>query len=1469
MTNSQKMSILPPPRILTCGKGILFVLLAFAAVLFTSVVAFADNQTYTLTARYKPNQASFGGKTYTQLDSTDKLIVTNDNAQLYFNGVASADLYCDIDISGNYGTEKTGKFRMQMAANAPVNLYGTVNLTGNTYIGSHSTNDNQGDLYFNSLVTGNGGLIVAPGYLTEVYLNNQSSVNNYKGNTQIGSSGMYNNGNYAGTLILEADEQIPDVLTAGSASTGNLVLYSWSDSSSRLTSTLNLNGHTETVNGLVTTDSLSVVTGTSGSKLRVGANNDTSTYAGNLQGAMELEKIGTGTQTLSKAPAHTGSTTVTAGTLTLSAGGTLYNLSGAGEVAYGANALTLNNTSDSDFSGVISGTGAVTKSGSGTFSLSGAASMSSPSVTVNDGVFQSGVNLASTDVVVSGGTFGVGDTPNSANITTQSLTLNSGSLCFDFNDSAVSNDYDRLQTGAISSSSGSVNLSFNYGDELSWWNTIGSTGVCLVSGSSLSDISSVNLTVNGAATSSWELSAQGASIYLIATGSAPAASEFWYANNSSDAGQDSWTIDGTSKRGIKLMAGNNTTTFSKPVVMSGNGSIEVKEDFNLTLSGQVSGSGALEKTGAGTLTLSGNNSSYSGTTTVSEGTVKVTNSSNMGTGTATVASGATVEIATDSSASNAWTWTGGNIGGTGTLKVTGGGTFEMPISKMKISNGSIIADGTHLTLSEASGAYHISGLTININNGGVVEFARSANSYVGLYFDNTLHINFDQNGGGTLNTGDKVNNSVYINFISNSQITFTTNGGATNYITGTSGINTHNYNLIFDVAKGTSANGVDLDVSARIWNSKGIIKNGDGTLAITGNNTDDNGYSGGTTINAGTIRLAGDGTLGKGGVTNNSILEFAYDSNKTFGNVISGSGKVIKIGDKTLTITGNNTFTGGTTINAGTLSLSGAGVLGTGGITVTSNGTLAFADDLTATTISNTISGVGKIIKDGTNTVNINGTFTSFTGDMTINGGKVSLLVDGGKTFQVKNLSGSGDLELRLAATSATNTYISSITNDNFTGYISLVQQGNANGNKINTNSTSFDGFKFKVNNGTSIYISGAEFKADAFITGNGNSENRGALRIGNTVSGAITLTGNASIGIDGNDRTISGAITSGAASGETTLFINGKTDGTSVTANRSTGAFTGSISDGDSGSKLGVRIVVNTITFSGDLSYTGATIINADSNNLVTKMILSGANANLVNSRAVTVNGALDFTGYTGENAMQLNNLSGTNGVIVGTGKDLILSNSELSKFIGSITAKTITKTGDGTLQIYTGASGQVDAQSLVVSSGRMDFKGYLTGGITVDANAVFSPGNSVGEATFGGGYILNDGATLLMEIGGKNPELNDSLIAGGELQLDGGMVNLVLSDNSSLKGGDEFIAILSGSNSASLQNDFISKYVNSYFFTNLEYVQLDGSYGEQYNGKFAIRGILDANAVPEPSTWMLLALGAAGLMYWRKRKN
>ncbi|MBQ2620349.1 MAG: autotransporter-associated beta strand repeat-containing protein [Thermoguttaceae bacterium] len=238
------------------------------------------------------------------------------------------------------------------------------------------------------------------------------------------------------------------------------------------------------------------------------------------------------------------------------------------------------------------------------------------------------------------------------------------------------------------------------------------------------------------------------------------------------------------------------------------------------------------------------------------------------------------------------------------------------------------------------------------------------------------------------------------------------------------------------------------------------------------------------------------------------------------------------------------------------------------------------------------------------------------------------------------------------------------------------------------------------------------------------------------------------------------------------------------------------------------------------------------------------------------------------GTDDVALNNLSGEDGTIDVSGK-LTLNNDQPTQYTGSIKADTIEKTGSETLKIYTGAEGLVEAQSFVISSGRIDLKGFMAGSITIE-DAVFSPGNSIGEATFTDDFILGSAASmLLMEIGGENPDQNDSLIAGGDLQFNDGLIYLALTGNNTLNHDDTFTAVLSGSSSGDdgFAEDLLSL-VRSYNFTDLEYVQLDESYGEEYKDKFAIRGrYVDPNVVPEPSTWALLALGVAGLMYWRKR--
>ncbi|HAF4696523.1 TPA: AIDA autotransporter-like protein ShdA, partial [Salmonella enterica] len=214
------------------------------------------------------------------------------------------------------------------------------------------------------------------------------------------------------------------------------------------------------------------------------------------------------------------------------------------------------------------------------------------------------------------------------------------------------------------------------------------------------------------------------------------------------------------------------------------------------------------------------------------------------------------------------------------------------------------------------------------------------------------------------------------------------------------------------------------DFDNAISGSGQVVKSGDDALTLSGNNS----YTGGTLISDGTLVASNVEALGSGDVTNDAVLEL--NTGGDFDNAISGSGQVVKSGDKTLTLSGANSYTGGTTISGGTLVASNVEALGSGDIT--DNATLELN---TGGDFDNAISGSGQVVKSGDETLTLSGTNT-YTGGTTISGGtliathvnalgtgaidnRASLLLDASGQFAVTDLTteSGGNTEIGAGST--------------------------------------------------------------------------------------------------------------------------------------------------------------------------------------------------------------------------------------------------------------------------------------------------------------------------------------------------------------------------------------------------------------------------------------------------------------------
>jgi len=283
--------------------------------------------------------------------------------------------------------------------------------------------------------------------------------------------------------------------------------------------------------------------------------------------------------------------------------------------------------------------------------------------------------------------------------------------------------------------------------------------------------------------------------------------------------------------------------------------------------------------------------------------------------------------------------------GTGTVNLTGNGTY---------SGGTIINAGT-LTTSAATG---LGSGTVAVN-GGALTINYGAASFI---FTNNL------TGNGTVNltAANAVVTTVPV-FRPVSMSGF--NGTVT--------IDTGFNNIYYQINPNS---GSTFDGSSAKW----VVNNQNANSFV---------YTTASLVKYG--ELSGNGKVSAAN-TNTTLEVGALGTNSTFSgillnNTFGGTLAFTKVGNGTLTLTGNNTYTGATTINAGTLEIGAAGLLGGGTYAgaITNNGTFIFGANANQT-LSGVISGSGGLTKQGSGTLVLNGANT-FTGATAISAGLIQV----------------------------------------------------------------------------------------------------------------------------------------------------------------------------------------------------------------------------------------------------------------------------------------------------------------------------------------------------------------------------------------------------------------------------------------------------------------------------------------------
>uniref|UniRef100_UPI0025FEA18F autotransporter-associated beta strand repeat-containing protein n=1 Tax=Limnohabitans sp. Rim8 TaxID=1100718 RepID=UPI0025FEA18F len=733
------------------------------------------------------------------------------------------------------------------------------------------------------------------------------------------------------------------------------------------------------------------------------------------------------------------------------------------------------------------------------------------------------------------------------------------------------------------------------------------------------------------------------------------------------------------------------------------GTISFTGSSDVTLSGVISGAGSLTMAGNGTVTLSGANT-YTGGTTISAGTLQLGAGGATGSIEGNVTNNATLAFNRSDNLTYA-----NVISGTGsvtkmaanTLTFTGTNTYSggTSISTGTLKTGSATALGT--------GA-------ISVSNGAAL----------------------DLNGMTMTSTGVLTLNGTGIS-----------SGGALTNSSSTAG--TYAGNITLGMASSVGSSSGDITASGAISGAHALTKIGTDTLTLSGTNT----YSGGTTINLGTLKLGAGGATGsiEGNVTNNATLAFNRSDNLTYTNVISGTGSVTKLAANTLTFTGDNTYSGGTTISAGTLKTGSATALGTGVISVSNGAAL----DLNGQTMTSTgvltlrgtgVSGTGALLNSGSTAATYAGalalganssimsgsttTSINLTSTDTLAGGGFTLTLDGPEVSSANHLYSSID-----------NTTAKIIKNSSvfWTFYGNNTYSGGTdiNGGTIRAGSpTALGSGAITVASGGSLDLRGQTMTSTGTLSLNGTGyANLGALRNSNATAaayaGPVVLTGNANVIAQ------TGAIQlthTGTITGATFGLTLGGDQGGSIAA--IIGTTTGSLTKQDGGTWI----------LGGANTYSGGTTISAGT------LKLGSATAAGSGAIGVGIGGALDLNGQTltSTGALTLNSTG------VANGGALVNSSSSAGTYAGAVTlasdssyggvgaitfGSTVNSASSAAYALSSTSAGNLVFNAAVGASYALSSLSTGTGTTTLGANVT-----TVGAQTYGGPVVIKNssGVTL-----------------------------------------------------------------------------------------------------------------------------